>query len=82
MEKFLVTTSAQVERTYAVEADNEDQAKKRLRTHMSDPGMLRDGVVKLDHDSLKNVTPEKIKSARKASRPKVVEEEKPDSKAS
>lgn len=79
--KFLLVTSAQVERTYTVEADNEDQARKRLRNHMSDAGMLREGIVKLDQNSLKNVTPEKIKAARKQTHA-VAKDEESDRKAS
>jgi hypothetical protein len=61
-EKFEVTTTAQVERTYVVEADDEEQAKKRLRTFIADADAVREGVVtKLDQEV--NTTPERIKRA-------------------
>jgi hypothetical protein len=61
-EKFEVTTTAQVERTYVVEAEDEEQAKKRLRTFIADADAVREGVVtKLAHEV--NTTPERIKRA-------------------
>jgi hypothetical protein len=58
-EKFEVTTTAQVERTYVVEAGDEEQAKKRLRTFIADADAVREGVVtKLDNEV--NTTPERI----------------------
>jgi len=55
---YEVTTTAQVERTYVVQAEDEDQAKKRLRAHIADPEALRDGVVVFKGDV--NKTAEKI----------------------
>lgn len=43
--KFTLTTTAQVETDYLVEADDQDQAKKRLRIHIADAESLRPGVV-------------------------------------
>lgn len=60
--KFEITTTAQVERSYVVEAEDEEQAKKRLRTWIADAEAVRDGVVtKLAHEV--NTTPERIKRA-------------------
>lgn len=66
--EFNLITTAQVERTYVVKAQNEEQARTRLRTHMKDPEMLREGIVtKLPQD--KNTTPEKIKRAEPKPKP-------------
>jgi hypothetical protein len=43
--QFQVTTTAQVERTYLVEADDEDHAKKRLRSFIADADALRPGLI-------------------------------------
>lgn len=58
VKKHDVTTTAQVERTYVVEAADEEQAKKRLRAHIADPDSLREGVVVFKDDV--NKTAEKI----------------------
>lgn len=42
---FEVVTTAQVERTYVVEAKDEEQAHARLHAHLKDPDALREGVV-------------------------------------
>jgi hypothetical protein len=57
--RFECVTTAQVERTYIVEAKDEDQARARLKTHMKDSEQQREGIVeKLDMD--KNTTTERI----------------------
>jgi len=43
--KFKLTTTAQVETDYLVEATDQAQAKKRLRIHIADAEALRPGVV-------------------------------------
>jgi hypothetical protein len=54
---FEIKTTAQVERTYHVQATDADQAHKRLRSFLADPDAVREGVVvKLDAD--RNATPE------------------------
>jgi hypothetical protein len=61
---FEIVTTAQVERTYKVQAKDEEQARARLRTHLSDPDMLRDGVV--SEPKQVDATPQRIKAAVKA----------------
>jgi hypothetical protein len=65
-ELFSVVTTAQVERTYKVQAKDEEQARARLRTHLSDPDMLRDGVVVEQREKQADATPQRIKAAVKA----------------
>jgi hypothetical protein len=56
--RFEIVTTSQVERTYHVEADDADQAMKRLRTYLHDPEAVREGLVtKLAQE--RNVTAEK-----------------------
>lgn len=55
-------TTAQVERTYTVQADNEEQARARLRTHFKDPMLLREGIVKELTDKQTDSTPQRIKA--------------------
>jgi hypothetical protein len=43
--KFHVETAEHTSRTYTVEADDEEQARKRMRLHFSDPGALAPGLV-------------------------------------
>lgn len=57
-----LTTTAQVERTYTVEADTETQARDRLRTHFKDPGLLREGIVAEQADKQTDATPQRIKA--------------------
>lgn len=59
-EKFEIKTTAQVERTYIVEASDDAQAKKRLRTFIADADALRAGVVQ-PLAAVVNTTPERIK---------------------
>jgi hypothetical protein len=61
---FEIVTTAQVERTYTVQAKDVEQARARLRTHLSDPDMLRDGVV--GEPKQIDTTPQRIKAAAKA----------------
>jgi hypothetical protein len=61
---FTLTTTAQVERTYTVQAKDEDQARARLRTHLADPDMLRDGVVVEQTAKQVDATPQRIKTAK------------------
>jgi hypothetical protein len=63
---FEIVTTAQVERTYKVQAKDEEQARARLRTHLSDPDMLREGVVEERRDLQIDATPQRIKAAAKA----------------
>jgi hypothetical protein len=63
---FEIVTTAQVERTYTVQAKDEEQARARLRTHLSDADMLRDGVVVEARDKQVDATPQRIKAAAKA----------------
>jgi hypothetical protein len=63
---FEIVTTAQVERTYKVQAKDEEQARARLRTHLSDPYMLRDGVVVEQREKQADATPQRIKAAVKA----------------
>lgn len=57
-----LTTTAQVERTYTVQADSEEQARDRLRTHFKDPSMLREGIVTEAADKQSDSTPQRIKA--------------------
>jgi len=59
---FEIVTTAQVERTYTVQASDEPQARTRLRTFLSDPAMLRDGVV--TEGKQVDATPQRIKGAK------------------
>lgn len=61
---FEIVTTAQVERTYTVQAANQEQAQTRLRTHLKDPEMLRDGVVTEQTDRQIDTTPQRIKPAK------------------
>lgn len=60
MAQFELTTTAQVKRSYTVEADDDDQARKRLRTHFNDPGMLREGLVTELPDKQSDTTTQRI----------------------
>lgn len=59
---FTIVTTAQVERTYVVQAKDIGQAQARLRTHLQDPDMLRDGVVVEQHSKQVDTTPQRIKA--------------------
>lgn len=63
---FEVVTTAQVERTYTVQAKDEEQAQTRLRTHLKDPDMLRDGVVVEQPSKQIDTTPQRIKATAKS----------------
>lgn len=58
MEKFEVTTTAQVKRVYEVTASSIEQAHKRVRAHIADPEMLGEGIVTRKGES--DSTPERI----------------------
>lgn len=45
MARFKVTTAETVHRTYTVEAEDEDQAKKRLRMYYHDAAAVGAGIV-------------------------------------
>lgn len=59
---FEIVTTAQVERTYTVQAKDEEQARARLRTHLTDPDMLREGVIVQGKQV--DATPQRIKGAK------------------
>lgn len=61
---FEVVTTAQVERTYTVQAKDIEQAHTRLRTHLKDAEMLRDGVVVEQTAKQVDTTPQRIKPAK------------------
>lgn len=61
---FEITTTAQVERTYTVQAKDREQAETRLRTHLKDPEMLRDHVVVEQASKQRDATPQRIKAAK------------------
>lgn len=61
---YELVTTAQVERTYVVQASNLDQAQARLRTHLKDPEMLRDGVVVEQASKQRDATPQRLKAAK------------------
>lgn len=65
---FEVVTTAQVERTYSVQASTEEQAQARLRTHLKDPDMLREDVVVEKPSKQTDVTPQRIKATSQAAR--------------
>jgi hypothetical protein len=60
---FEIVTTAQVERTYIVQADDVQQAQARLRTYLKDADMLREGVVVEKRDKQIDSTPQRIKAA-------------------
>lgn len=64
-----VTTTAQVERTYYVEADNDEQARTRLHSYLKDPEMLRRGVVAEMRDLQVDSTPQRIKHSEPVMHP-------------
>lgn len=64
--KFDMTTTAQVERRYVVEAEDEEQAKKRLRSYLKDKEMVKEGVVVEKPEETTNTTTEQIKAAVEA----------------
>jgi hypothetical protein len=57
--KFKLTTTAQVETDYVVEAEDEEQARKRLRTYIADSEAVRPGLV-TKQAAQRNKTPERI----------------------
>lgn len=57
-----LVTTAQVERTYTVLADTEEQARDRLRTHFKDAGMLREGIVTEQNDKQLDSSAQRIKA--------------------
>jgi hypothetical protein len=57
-----LTTTAQVERTYVVQAPTEEKARDRLRTHFKDPELLREGVVTEKPEKQTDTTPQRIKA--------------------
>ena len=59
---FDIVTTAQVERTYTVQAKDEDQARARLRQHLTDPDMLREGVIV--EGKQVDATPQRIKGVK------------------
>jgi hypothetical protein len=63
-QRIAVTTTAQVERTYYVEAEHDEQARDRLRSHLKDPGMLRHGVVDERRGQQIDATPQRIKGSQ------------------
>jgi hypothetical protein len=79
MQKYLVTTTSQVERDYTVEVDaglsGEEQAKQaqeRLRVYLKDPAMIREGVVEKTGE--RNTSAEQRKGEpKKLTQPKAVE---------
>lgn len=42
---YRITTTAQTERTYDVVAADEEQARNRVRVHIKDADLLREGLV-------------------------------------
>lgn len=61
---FEIVTTAQVERTYTVEAKDIEQAQARLRTHLKDPEMLREGVIREQAAKQIDATPQRIKPTK------------------
>ena len=59
---FNIVTTAQVERTYTVQAKDGDQARARLRQHLTDPDMLREGVIV--EGKQVDATPQRIKGVK------------------
>lgn len=57
---FELATTAQVRRVYTVGADNEAQARERLRQHFKDPAMLREGIVAEVPEKQMDSTPQRI----------------------
>lgn len=58
---FDLVTTAQVERTYVVQAKTEEQAKDRLHIHLKDPDALAPGVVAEQGERQIDATPQRIK---------------------
>lgn len=63
---FEIVTTAQVERTYMVQAKDVEQAQARLRTHLKDPEMLREGVIREQTAKQVDATTQRIKPQTKA----------------
>jgi hypothetical protein len=55
-----IKTTAQVERTYTVEGENEEQAYKRLRTWLADREALRPGLVQEKNDEQRDSKPQRV----------------------
>lgn len=72
-QEYEITTTAQVERTYKVQAGDEDTAHKRLRRHLEDPESLREGLVALVEDSQIDFTPQRVKVVKPVSKPRAVD---------
>lgn len=68
--RWEITTTAQVERTYHVEAKDAEQAHKRLRAYLADPDSLREGVVSRLDSRDKDTTPQKTKGEPKTVPPR------------
>lgn len=65
MEKdYEVTTTAQVERTFIVKGENDEQAHDRLRIYLKDSGVLREGLVIEQPERDKDTTNRKITNVK------------------
>jgi hypothetical protein len=69
---FEITTTAQYERVYTVQAKDEDQAKARLKVHLKDPETLREGIVTEQADRQKDTTTRQMTDTKKVSKPRAV----------
>lgn len=61
---FTIVTTAQVERTYVIQAKDEEQAKDRLHVHLKDADSLAPGIVAEQGDNQVDATPQRIKPKR------------------
>lgn len=68
--KFRLTSTSQVERTYVIEAADEEQAKKRFTTWKHDPEAFASGIVVIDDSATKDATTQQIRSVETVPEPK------------
>jgi hypothetical protein len=70
-----ITVTAQVERTFVVQGD-EEQAKKRLHNFLKDPESIREGLVTEEPEdgTFKNTTSWRINGVGEVSGPQAVED--------
>lgn len=71
--EFEITTTAQVERTYVVKGDDDEQAHRRLRTWLADPDGVREGLVVELPERQTDTTTQKVKEKKELTKPRAVE---------
>jgi hypothetical protein len=83
MAKFTLKTTAQVQRTFVVEADDQDQAKRRFTNYKHDPEAFAPGIIIEQADEQIDLTLQRISEITPVPQVRVVEsaDEKPEPQA-